>query len=242
MISQEHSLTHRHAILCALDSSYVRVLGLTIRNQSKNTSEVVEKASASGIKVRFEKPRGQAPDLEARISWDLFRDWKQYRSGHMHAEKELVVFLDRIQDPQNAGNIIRTARFFGASAVVIPKARSVKIGETIIRASTGAALSIPIVHAPNLVRAIESFQEEGAYVWGLAADAKSVLDQEQIVNGKLGLVIGSEGEGMANLTVKTCDQMLKLSKDGHHESLNAASAAAIAIYECEKKVRAFGSY
>lgn len=239
MISKEVTLTHRHAMECALSSPYSRVHSLTIRKDSKNSSSVESLARSQSVQVLRESPKGSMADMEMRISWDLFEKWKEYRSAHLKNDVELIVFLDHLNDPQNVGNIIRTAQFFGASAVVIPSKRSVKLGDTVIRTSTGAALSLPIIHCSNLVRAMESFQEEGAYIWGLDASAEQVLSSEKPVNSKLGLVIGSEGEGMAKLTQKTCDLTLKLSKEGFHESLNASSAAAIGIYECVRKVSQF---
>ncbi|MCB1198644.1 MAG: hypothetical protein KDK51_09740, partial [Deltaproteobacteria bacterium] len=134
------------------------------------------------VRVRRENGKRASSEMEMRISWDLFEKWKEYRQACGVKDVELVLFLDHLHDPQNVGNIVRTARFFGASAVVIPKTRSVKIGDTIIRTSTGAALSLPIIYCSNLVRAMESFQEEGAYIWGLDANAQHVLATEEPVN------------------------------------------------------------
>ncbi|MCB0272174.1 MAG: RNA methyltransferase [Bdellovibrionales bacterium] len=238
MITIEETLTHSHTIECALSSAYSRVQSLTIRNQSQNMKNIEGLAEEHGIRVRYEKSHPSRPQIEARVLWYLFSDWKEFRSKEAQKDAELILFLDRLNDPQNVGNILRTASFFGAAAVVIPKSRSVKLGETVIRTSTGGALSIPVIHPSNLVRTMQEFQEEGAYIWGLSAHAQNVLSSEQPVNKKIGLVVGSEGEGMASLTEKTCDMLLKLSAQGFHESLNAASAAAIGIYECMKKIQA----
>lgn len=226
----ELMLSHRHEIECAITSAYSRIHGLTIRNQSKKSDPLIALAHQHQVRVHHEKPQKNKPSMEAYVLWDVFDDWKSFRQACLPQEVERVLFLDRLQDPQNVGNIVRTARFLGATAVVLPKSRSAKLGETVVRTSTGAALSIPILHPSNLVRAMIQFQEEGAYIWGLDAHAEDVIGDIADIDAKLGLVIGSEGEGMAKLTQKTCDRLVRLTREGFHESLNASSAAAMAMY------------
>jgi tRNA G18 (ribose-2'-O)-methylase SpoU len=231
-------LTNKHAMEAAWASPYTTVKSLILRKDKQVPSAWQAMVQERNISVRREKFDAQRHDhtIEMNVVWRLYPDCKQWRINHASADRELVIFLDRLQDPQNVGNIVRTACFFGASAVVIPKTRSAKIGETMVRASVGAALQLPVVHCTNLVREMKNFQNEGFYLWGLSPHESAILGDEKAPPAKIGLIIGSEGQGMASLTEKTCDQLFRLSKHAGVESLNASSAAAIAIYETANKL------
>jgi|GEM_PF-7038720 len=221
------TLTHVHAIDCALESSFVHIHEFHVDPTHPKANTWAKLAKAKGIHVSM-STKSKDP-LRMRISWQVFEKWNGFRSEQPPKEQERFLFLDHLQDPQNVGNILRTAKFFGLDGVVLPRSRSVKLGETVVRASTGGALGIPIIHCGNLADTIKMFQKEGGYVWGLDANAEHVLKEETFFPPKIGLVIGSEGEGMSKRTMSTCDQVYKLSHDQFHESLNASSAAAIAI-------------
>src|SRR5690606_53378 len=122
--------------------------------------------------------KSDAPAIQMHVLWNLFSEFKEVEPLLDNCERSLVVFLDHLQDPHNVGNVIRTAHFFGASCVVIPSARSAKMGETVIRTSAGAALSIPILYGGNLVRQMQNFQKKGFYIWGLSPHVDPVLHDE----------------------------------------------------------------
>lgn len=238
MIDLELSLTGKHAMEAAWQSPYAKVQSLVVRKENALPGSWAPEIKAKGIRVEHEKfnPKHHEHSIEMNIVWRLFPDCKQWRTQHASQGKELVIFLDRLQDPQNVGNIMRSAKFFGAKAIVIPKSRSAKITETMVRTSVGAALLMPMIHCTNLVREMKNFQDDGFYLWGLSPHVQPILADEKDPPAKIGLVVGSEGQGMASLTEKTCDQLFRLSDHAGLESLNASSASAIAIYEVAKKL------
>jgi 23S rRNA (guanosine2251-2'-O)-methyltransferase len=146
-------------------------------------------------------------------------------------EPPLLLLLDHIQDPQNLGSLLRTAEAARAHGVVIPGRRASGVTPAAVRASAGAAEHVHVAQVPNLVQAMEYLKSKGVWLAGLEALAGARLYTEADLSGSLGLVIGSEGQGLARLVRETCDFLIRVPMRGHVESLNAAVAGAIALYE-----------
>jgi 23S rRNA (guanosine2251-2'-O)-methyltransferase len=145
-------------------------------------------------------------------------------------ERDPIVALDSIQDPRNLGAILRSACFLGARAVIIPADRSASVGQTAIRVSAGAAVYVPVVRVTNVVRALQRLKEAGYWTAGLDLGA-SQAPHEADLRVALCLVIGNEQKGLRVLVKKECDMLLRIPAAGPLDSLNAASAASIALYE-----------
>jgi 23S rRNA (guanosine2251-2'-O)-methyltransferase len=141
----------------------------------------------------------------------------------------LWVVLDQVQDPRNFGAIVRSAAAFGATAVLVPKDRSSPMTPAALKASAGAAYALPVAQIANLRRALGQLQASGVWLHGLAAGAGQPL-READLKGPVALVVGAEGHGLRPLTQKACDHLVTIPAGGM-ESLNAATAAAIALYE-----------
>lgn len=145
-------------------------------------------------------------------------------------ERDPIVVLDSIQDPRNLGAILRSACFLGAKAVVIPADRSASVGQTAIRISAGAAVYVPVVRVTNVARALQQLKTAGYWAAGLDLGA-SQAPHEADLRVALCLVIGNEQKGIRVLVKKECDLLLRIPSAGPLDSLNAASAASIALYE-----------
>ncbi|MDP0490764.1 MAG: 23S rRNA (guanosine(2251)-2'-O)-methyltransferase RlmB [Verrucomicrobiota bacterium JB023] len=143
---------------------------------------------------------------------------------------DFVLILDCVQDPQNLGAILRTADGAGVQAVVVPKDKAAGLTETVRRISVGAADSVPFVRVTNLSRTMKALQERGMWLVGTSDRAdKTLYDVE--LTGKLGIVIGAEGEGLRRLTEENCDHLVKLPMKGSVPCLNASAATAVCLYE-----------
>lgn len=141
----------------------------------------------------------------------------------------LVVALDHLQDPRNLGAITRTAEAVGAVAVAVQENRSATLTGTVVKTSAGAALRLPVVTVVNLRRTLEKLKKENFWIVGLSGDAEVNLFDEPLPD-RCVLVAGGEGEGLSDLTRKTCDMLVKLPMCKPVESLNASVAAALAMY------------
>jgi 23S rRNA (guanosine2251-2'-O)-methyltransferase len=145
-------------------------------------------------------------------------------------ELPFVLIIDSLQDPQNFGVLLRTAEIVGVHGVVIPLARSVGVTPAVVNASVGASEHLLIAQS-NLSQAIDALK--GSDVWIVGLDQQGEVFHEgsdRHLHGAVGLVVGSEGEGLHQLTRKKCDVLLKLPMKGQVESLNAAVAGSVALY------------
>jgi 23S rRNA (guanosine2251-2'-O)-methyltransferase len=153
----------------------------------------------------------------------------------MAAMPSLVVVLDGITDPQNVGAIIRSAEVLGAGALVLPKDRSAAISATVVRASSGAAVHLPVVQVVNVARALEQLKASGYWIVGLDAAGTSRFRELPPLE-RAAIVIGGEGKGIRPLVAKSCDFMVAIPVRGRVASLNAAAAAAIGVHELANRV------
>jgi len=135
--------------------------------------------------------------------------------------------------------MIRTAHQAGAHGVIIPKNRAVGLTATVARTSAGALNYLPVAKVTNLVKTIEELKKDG--LWFVCADMDGTVMYDLNLTGPIGLVIGSEGEGVGRLVKEKCDFVASIPMHGQIDSLNASVAAGVLGYEivrqrmCAKK-------
>lgn len=144
-------------------------------------------------------------------------------------EAPFLFLLDNIEDPHNLGAIIRTANLAGAHGVIIPKNRAVGLTATVARTSAGALNYTPVAKVTNLSKTIEELKKEG--LWFVCADMDGTAMYNLDLKGPIGLVIGSEGEGVGRLVKEKCDMVAAIPMKGDIDSLNASVAAGVLAYE-----------
>ncbi|MCB6414696.1 23S rRNA (guanosine(2251)-2'-O)-methyltransferase RlmB [Dorea acetigenes] len=144
-------------------------------------------------------------------------------------EDPFLILLDNIEDPHNLGAIIRTANLAGAHGVIIPKRRAVGLTATVAKTSAGALNYTPVAKVTNLVKTMEELKERG--LWFVCADMGGESMYRLNLKGPIGLVIGSEGEGVGRLVKETCDFVAGIPMRGDIDSLNASVAAGVLAYE-----------
>jgi len=146
-------------------------------------------------------------------------------------EPPLILILDVIQNPQNLGTLLRTAEAVGAHGVLIPQRRGAEVTQAVVNASSGASEHVLIAQVVNLVVAMTELKEHEVWITGLDnLPEATTLDQANL-RGAIGLVVGNEGEGMRRLVRESCDFLVKLPMRGQVDSLNAAVAGSIVLYE-----------
>lgn len=150
----------------------------------------------------------------------------------------LFVVLDHVTDPHNVGAIIRTAEAAGAGALILPERRSAGINATVRKAAAGATAHLPIARVANVSQAIRTLKKAGIWVAGAALGPGTVPLGEADFARDLALVIGAEGEGMAQLVARECDYRVGIPMLGKTASLNASVAAAVLLYEAVRQRRA----
>ena len=144
-------------------------------------------------------------------------------------EDPFLILLDNIEDPHNLGAIIRTANLAGAHGVIIPKRRAAGLTAVVAKTSAGALNYTPVAKVTNLVKTMEELKEQG--LWFVCADMDGERMYDLNLTGPIGLVIGSEGEGVGRLVRETCDFVASIPMKGEISSLNASVAAGVLAYE-----------
>ncbi len=169
-----------------------------------------------------------------------------YAASHEYAELEdifslakerdelpFIIICDELEDPHNLGAIIRTAECAGAHGIIIPKRRSVSLTWAVSKASAGALEYMPVVRVTNLAATIDELKERGVWIYSADMDGKTYSQTD--FSGAVGLVIGSEGNGVGKLIREKSDFIVSLPMKGKINSLNASVAAGILMYEVARQ-------
>jgi 23S rRNA (guanosine2251-2'-O)-methyltransferase len=146
------------------------------------------------------------------------------------ADEAVVVVLDGITDPQNLGAAARSAEAAGAAALVSRTRRAAKPTPAAVRASAGALLHLPHARVANIPRALDRLKDLGFSVVGLDDASPRTIEDGSCPPGRVALVIGSEGAGMARLTRARCDLLVSIPMHGRVSSLNASASLAVALF------------
>ncbi|MBO0780501.1 MAG: 23S rRNA (guanosine(2251)-2'-O)-methyltransferase RlmB [Ktedonobacteraceae bacterium] len=145
-------------------------------------------------------------------------------------EAPFLLILDAIQDVNNLGSLLRTAEAAGVHGVVLPLHRAAEVNATVVKTSAGATEHVLIAQETNLTRTIDYLKQQQIWVVGLAGEAETLYTQANLT-GPLALVVGNEGKGISRLVREHCDLLIRLPMHGYVNSLNAAVAGSIAVYE-----------
>lgn len=197
--------------------------------------ELLTAAGETGIRVR-ETDRSEldrlAPDhrgVVARVR-PAPEIGERELAAWSFAVDALVVALDGVDDPQNLGAAARSAEAAGAAMLVTRTHRAAPVTPAAIRASAGALLHLPHARVANIARALDRLKEAGFTVIGLDEEAERSVYDEVAPEGRIALVLGSEGEGLARLTRETCDVLVSLPMRGRVGSLNASASLAAILF------------
>ena len=146
----------------------------------------------------------------------------------------LLLLLDGVTDPHNLGACLRVADGAGVQAVIAPKDHAVGLNATVAKVASGAAETVPYLMVTNLSRTIAALKAQHIRVVGAADDAPATL-YETDLTGPLALVLGAEGEGLRQLTRRSCDALVRIPMAGAVESLNVSVAAGVCLFEAQRQ-------
>ena len=241
MAADRQRLLGFHSVAAAIERVPEQVHTLLVARDSKNSrlEPIIEKAGKLGIAVRH-CPRAELDQMSGgERHQDLIAE---FTPANLFGEKDvsallekagdppLVLILDGVQDPHNLGACLRSAEAAGVDFVVMTKDRSAPLSSTTRRAASGATELLPIVIATNLARVLRQLKADGVWLAG-PSDAADQSLYEADLSGPLGLVMGSEGQGMRRLTEETCDYLVRIPMRGSVESLNVSVATAVCLFE-----------
>jgi 23S rRNA (guanosine2251-2'-O)-methyltransferase len=150
-------------------------------------------------------------------------------------EPPWLLLLDCLQDPQNLGTLLRTAEVLGVHGIVLPERRAVQVTPAVVSASSGASEHLLIARVTNLVRAMNALKQQDVWIAGLEDMPEATPPWQADLRGPMAVVVGSEGRGIRRLVRETCDLSICLPMRGQVNSLNAAVAGSVALYEIARQ-------
>lgn len=201
---------------------------LSIKREAKKQDTVIRYVNKERLDQMSETGKHQGVIAYA-AAYDYAEVEDIMQSAKDKGEDPFIFLLDNIEDPHNLGAMIRTAHLAGAHGVIIPKNRAVGLTATVARTSAGALNYLPVAKVTNLAKTIEDLKKEG--LWFVCADMDGTIMYDLNLKGPIGLVIGSEGEGVGRLVKEKCDLIACIPMKGQIDSLNASVAAGVLAYE-----------
>lgn len=226
----------------AIESNW-RVLEIIVceKGRDKQDEPVLEKARAMGIKISWMEPKQfharfpkASQGIAAKVGGVEFLGLDELLAGVPQGQPPLFVALDGIQDPQNLGSICRAVHAMGAHGLVVPRRRTAPFGEGAFKASAGAIFYLSISEVPNIHHFVRWCNKNGIWVCGL--DSGADLDLWDVdLTVPTALVVGSEGKGISRLVRDRCDYLARIPMYGKINSLNAAVACGMALYEVQRQ-------
>lgn len=202
--------------------------------------EIIDLARNQGVKLRFVQANRMGVSNSCRhqgvvgrssetvfLSFDeLLADLAGCGDGDFR-----LLILDSIQDPRNLGSILRTALAAGFGHVIITSERSAPISGTVAKTSAGALAHLKLCQVVNLARSMRELKEQGFWIYGAVASPRAEYYYESDYSGNMALVIGSEGKGIRELIIKSCDHLVTIPMEAGFDSLNVSVAAGIIMFE-----------
>lgn len=202
-------------------------------------AEVVAVARRAGVKVSF-RTRDQLTAIAgcpqhqgvvARVASSEYADLDDILEvPASRGEPAFLLALDRLQDPQNFGAVLRVAAGFGVHGVLVPRHHAVGLTGAAVKVAMGAAEHVRVAREPNLVSSIERIKKSGIWVYG-GTVVGGLPPWKVTLTGPVCLVLGSEAEGLRSLVARSCDQLLTIPMSGPLGSLNVSAASAALCYE-----------
>lgn len=174
--------------------------------------------------------QGVAAQLAPKALLNLYQLIDNAKEAIAAGKKPLVIALDKVTDPRNYGAILRVADACGALAVLVTKRNNPGFGPAVAKTACGAESTVDIAVVPNLVQAMEALQKEGFWSYGADASEGAVHYNKNKYNTPTVLVMGSEGDGLARLTIKACDNLVHIPMRGTVESINVSTATAVLAF------------
>ncbi len=200
----------------------------TIKREAKKQDTLVKFVTKERLEQMSETGKHQGVIAYA-AAYEYAEVEDMLKLAEEKGEPPFLILLDNIEDPHNLGAIIRTANLAGAHGVIIPKNRAAGLTAAVARTSAGALNYTPVAKVTNLAKTIEGLKKQG--LWFVCADMDGKPMYQLDLKGPIGLVVGSEGDGVGRLVKEKCDFVASIPMKGDIDSLNASVAAGVFAFE-----------
>lgn len=228
----------KNAILEALKNNLTINKLMVQNNLSDNASnQIIKLAKDKGVRINFvgkdvldKKTKNRHQGFVCETTDFCYASMDEiFDKAKALNEDPFIVVLDKVEDPHNFGAIIRTCECAGVHGIIIPEHRACAVNDTVVKTSAGATANMTIVRVGNLNKTIENLKQNGVWVYCLETGGKEMTSVN--LKGAIAVVVGSEGNGVSQLTKKMCDDVISIKLKGKVNSLNASVATAVVVYE-----------
>ena len=199
-----------------------------IKKVTTSRNEVIEYCRINKIKYEYQDNHFLnkiTKENHQGVIIDIY-DYNYYEMKDI--DGDFVLILDHLEDPHNFGAIIRTCAAAGIKSIIIPKDRSVKVTDVVVKTSVGMIENVKIILVNNIQNAINKLKDMGYFVYAADMDGENYKKVDYAL--KKVLIIGNEGDGISRLTRENSDVIVSIPIEDNVESLNASVAAGIIIY------------
>lgn len=227
-----------------LKSAPQRVTELQVQRgrQDARLQKILNVAEQHGVRVQWATTKQLDDMVDGRHQGviALCKEGETYNEAFLmdlvekQGQNGFFLVLDGVTDPHNLGACMRSADGAGVQAIIVPKDNSVGLTPVVTKVACGAADTVPLVMVTNLARTLQKLQQRGLWVMGTSGDAENIL-YDLDLSGPLVIVMGSEGDGMRQLTRSHCDFLAKLPMAGDVSSLNVSVATGICLFEAVRQ-------
>ena len=166
----------------------------------------------------------------------IVKQEKQDLDSLLNIENPHFMVLDNLQDPGNMGTIIRTAEGAGVDAVFMSRDCVDIYNPKTIRSTMGSIYRMPFIYIEEIIPLLEEFRKKGIKSYAAHLDGKNSYDQEDYCKGTA-ILIGNEGNGLRDEVAEKADIWVRIPMEGQVESLNAAIAASVLMFEVARQRR-----
>ena len=222
----------------------IREIWLAEKKKTPRTGKILQMAKAKNIPVIIKNREALSqllPDIAHQGIVALVKEFSYCELSSMMSgrpkNQALLIALDHITDEGNLGSIIRTAVFFGAHGLIIPKDRSANITANVVKRSSGAWIHLPIARVVNLGRALDVLERKGFWIIGTSGDGRELI-YDFDWNRDVVLVLGNEQKGLSPSVRKRCQEIVGIPVTGPAESLNVAVACGVILSEVIRQRKA----
>lgn len=149
--------------------------------------------------------------------------------------RALLLVLDQVQHPKNLGMLVRTAAGAGASGVIVAARGGALLDDSVVRASAGLVMRMPIVRVNNLSQAVRELKDAGFWAYGLDVNSQTnALDVDW--PDRCAIIVGNESEGLRIGISKNCDALLRIPMASGVDSLNVSVAAGVVLFQAAARL------
>lgn len=239
MKSNQVIIYGKYAVIEALKHKAKIVERIFLDDKRKDDTTLINLIKKSDLKIEnftTQQLSSQAnhQGISALINLDkLLISFKTFSESVSATPSNVLILLDEIEDPQNIGAIVRTATAFGATAILIPNRRNAPISGSVAKISAGTIFNIPLVEIGNINTTIKTLKDKGFWIYGLDGRGEKNIHEEKF-DAPTVIVLGNEGSGIRAKTLNHCDIVLCIPISPKCESLNVATAGALAMFEWSK--------